>query len=264
MLRLLIAALALFILSQEARAQEPRFEERPGDVYDLRLALLAENTSDDSSGSSQSRTGMVERVIAVRDGGLELEFDLPAGTSQEDRARQWELPARVLKPARGPLVLLNATELETRLGAWLTAGQMDREMCGHWVFTWTAYKIECDPQSILLTLEAFDLRADLAPNATATELIPVDAEAMRRQRAEAQVVVAEITGEPITLEAALAARADEQISGEIATTNQADATGRVVRRTTITTMEIGTADGAVERQTSTQTVDRRLRPRPGA
>ena len=64
-------------------------------------------------------TTLVERVIALRDSGVELEFDLPEGTSAEDRTRNWQFPARVLKSSDQPLQLLNGAELEARVQDWL-------------------------------------------------------------------------------------------------------------------------------------------------
>ncbi|MDI1327472.1 MAG: hypothetical protein PSV23_11820 [Brevundimonas sp.] len=282
MLRFLTLAVTVLICAGDARAQ-PAVQDHVGDVYELRLKNTTESSTDDgSSGSSQSGGLLVERVVAVRDDGVELEFDLPPEATAEDRAGDWQWPARVLKSPDGSLHLLNAAELETRIDAWLVAGGMPREACGHWIFTWNAFKIECDPHSVIGTLAPFDLRiGDLRDGASYAERgglgpvllrmrpadaggsafvaeTPINPEFVRRERAESDVVVAEIMGEPKTLDDALQARAADDVTGEITTTFTTDAGGRVVRRTTVTTLTTTDAEGVVERSTSTRTVEGRL------
>ena len=281
MLRLLALTVALLAFAGDARAQQTPPRDQPGDAYEIRLTNVTESSSDDGS-SSSSRSGgwLIERVVAVRDDGVELEFDLPAEATEAERARDWQWPARVLKSADGSLSLLNTPELEARIEAWLTLGGMTREACGHWIFTWNAFKIECDPQSVLDTLAPYDLRVGevregapygergglgAAPlrldssgpdGSTLVAETPVDPDSVRRLRAESDVMVGEIMGEPTTLEAALEARASEQVTGTITTTLVTDANGRVTRRTTVarTTTE---ADGVTEHATGTLTVERR-------
>jgi hypothetical protein len=88
----------------------------------------------------------------------ELEFDLPRETSLEDRARDWQFPARVFASSNRPLQLLNRLELEARVRSWLKRGGLTEALCGRWVFTWTGFKIECDPNSVLEMLETYNLR----------------------------------------------------------------------------------------------------------
>lgn len=282
MLRDLALAAALLIHAGAAQAQAAEPRDRVGDAFDIRLTITSESSTDDGSSSSTSRSGgqMTERVIAVHDTGVELEFDLPAEATDSDRAREWQWPARVLKSADGSLQLLNAAELEGRVDAWLTAGEIPREACGHWIFTWNAFKIECDPQSVIGALAAFDLRpGDLSDGAPYSEPgglgpgvlrlesttsegstfvaeTPVDAAFVRRQRADADLVVADIMGEPKTLEEALQARAAEQITGVITTSLTTDPEGRVIRRRTVTNMTTAVG-GVVERATATRTAERR-------
>lgn len=282
MLRHLALAAALLIHAGAAQAQAAEPRDRVGDAFDIRLTITSESSTDDGSSSSKSRSGgrMTERVIAVHDTGVELEFDLPAEATDSDRAREWQWPARVLKSADGSLQLLNAAELEGRVDAWLTAGEIPREACGHWIFTWNAFKIECDPQSVIGALAAFDLRpGDLSDGAPYSEPgglgpgilrlesttsegstfvaeTPVDAAFVRRQRADADLVVADIMGEPKTLEEALQARAAEQITGMITTSLTTDPEGRVIRRRTVTNMTTAVG-GVVERATATLTAERR-------
>lgn len=254
MLHILTTLVVLAGHAQNVSVQVPPAEV-VGATYDITQSYRTESTrSDGGSSSSSGVDGFTERVIAVTSDGVEVEFDLGRTATAEDRARQWQLPARVLKPTDGSLALLNADEMEARLTKWLESAEIPREACGHWIFTWNAFKIECDPQSVLPTFEAFNLTRD---GASITEK-PVDAEAVRRQRAESDVVVAEVTGsEPLTLEAALQARAGESVSGVVKTTLEADGEGRIVRRTQLTTLEIVDARGTREQTTSTEVTERR-------
>ncbi len=285
---ILALAAAILVQAGDGPSQQVVAQDRAGDAYEIRLRNTTESSTDDGSSSSNSRSGglLVERVIAVREDGLELVFDLPADATAEERARVWQWPARVLKAEDGTLELLNAPELEARIDAWLILGGFPREACGHWIFTWNAFKIECDPQSVISTLAPFDLRArdlrDGAPypvrgglepatlrqESTGSEGLvfvgetPVDPDAVRREQAESDVVVAEIMGEPTTLEAALAGRAGHQAAGTITTTLIIDPDGRVTDRTIVTRLITTNAEGVVERSTSTQTLERRPLP-PG-
>lgn len=283
MLRPLALPFILFLQMLDVRAEQPQVEDRVGDAYAIRLEIASETSRNGSSGSSRSQNALVERVIALHDGGIELEFDLPEQASAKDRARTWQLPARVLKSPGRPLQLLNRPELEMRVRAWLQSGGMTQAACGRWVFTWTAIKIECDPESVLQMLEPFDLRlGDLrdgtlhneqgargpAPlrtdslasdGATYVAEMEIDPDVVRRERAKADAAAAEMTGKPpLTLELALQAREAERISGTITTTFEVDSSGRVTRRGAVTRVEIAGQAGSLERHTTTVTVERRL------
>lgn len=287
MLRLLAAPFILLLHIIDARAEPPQAEDRAGDVYELQLVSVSETSQNGSSGNSSTRGRLVERVIAPRDGGIELEFDLPERVSPKERALTWQLPVRVLKSPGRPLQLLNRSELDERAHAWMRTGGITEAACGRWIFTWTAIKIECDPESALQILEPFDLRSgnlrDGAPHsepgargtaslrasptdsggATYAAEMDIDADMMRRERAKADVAVAEMTGRPpLSYEAALQARQNERISGSIATTFECDGNGRVTLRRRITRTEIAGEAGSLERQTTTETVTRRFVP-PG-
>lgn len=281
MLRLLAVVVALLVPIDGVRAEPPQPQDHVGDTYEIRLIRTTESFSDDrSSSSSQSGGSLTERVVAVHDDGLELEFDLPPDSTDAERAQDWRWPARILKSRDGSLHLLNAEELEARIGGWLAAGGFSREACGSWIFTWNAFKIECDPQSVLDIIVPFDLRlGDLregglydeqggigpvslqiehsgAESSVFVAETPIDPEFVRRERAEADVVVGGIIGDPTTLEAAYQARAADEVTGTITTTLTTDSTGRVTGRTTVTDMTT-VVDGVTERSTSTRMVERR-------
>ena len=187
----------------------------------------------------------------------------------------------MLKPAQGPLRLLNAPELERRLDALLKQANVSRAACGHWVFTWTAQRIECDPQSVLSWLDAYDLRpADLrdgasyarpgtlgpAPlartpdarsGATFTAELQIDPDAVRRESAEADVAIGEMMRQPVTLDAALRKRMQERVSGTVTVTFKMDASDEVRRRKSVTRLKIESPDSGTETRTTTETVERR-------
>ncbi|MEM9496234.1 MAG: hypothetical protein AAGA09_09540 [Pseudomonadota bacterium] len=276
----------LVILSVLACASKPipSSVDKVGDIYEIRLQSESEFSSDESSGNSSSRSSLTERVVEINSNGLILEFDLPLDASPEDRAREWQFPARVFRAADGSFALVNAAELKTRNQAWLERGGIEPSNCGRWIFTWTAVKIECDPQSVLQNLEPFDLRvAGLRAGAMYTEnsalaakplsvtqknnsgglsfaaTMDIDPEVIRNERAESDVVAAEITGDkPLSLEEALRNRLGDQISGTIKVTTDTDSLGRVVRRVRVYNIETKKENGTVENEEITETVQREL------
>ena len=238
------ASVALILPACSARRDSPPSAPEVGKEYEIiRRYETSQQASDGSSGSSRGQDGILERVIGVREGGLELEYDLPKDATPQDRARHWQVPARVFRPSNGPMQWLNSTELEARVDGWLKAAGWTRAVCGRWIFTWNAFRIECDPQSVIKTLEALDLRAadlrESAPyreaeargsgtltrkaagpdGATFAVVMQIDPDAVRRARAESDVAVAEIMRKPVTLAAALLEREKESVSGTIAVTS---------------------------------------------
>lgn len=234
----------------------------------------------DSSSSSSGHETILERVAAVRQDGLELVYDLPKDATKEDRARNWQFPARVFRPDSGPTQLLNGTELQARVEAWLRSAGWSREVCGRWIFTWNAFQIECDPLSVLKTIEAYDLRSIEAREgstfsdsmarkpgtltrtagggrgATYTARLELDPAAVHRERAKSDVAVAEIMRKPVTFEAALREREREAITGTVLVTIESDVTGQVWRQTKVTTAETRKPGGAVETSKGTEVLTR--------
>ena len=252
-----------------------------GDQHEIIVSYeTSQQRSDGSSGSSSGRDVLLERVVAISSDGLELEFDLPNEATAEDRARVWKFPARVLQQSNGAIRLLNRDELEERVDRWLTAAELPRDMCGRWIFTWNAFRIDCDPDSVIAHIEAINLlTVDLregatyrhpqtvgsgtltltsdGPNgATYSVKLEVDAEAVRNSRAESDVVVGEIMQRPVTLETALSERSKESLSGTVEVTFDVDASGNPTRRTVVTILETVTPDGVSETDRRIETVER--------
>jgi len=273
---------ALLLPAIAARSGALLLAPQVGDTYEITLTRdSAQKGSNGSSGSSQDKDTIVERVIGVRADGLELQYDPPDSATADEKASNWQFPARVLKPFGGATQLLNGPELEARLDGWLKAAGWSRTACGHWIFTWNAFQIECDPQSVIKTIQVYDVRsADLREGAPYQEAeargpgklarkagpdgmiftveMPVDPDAVRRARAESDVVVGEIMNKPVSLDAALRERAKEMVSGTISVTFETDRAGDVRRRTKVTKLDITGPDGRSETRTVTETLERRL------
>jgi hypothetical protein len=281
MLRGMLAALLL--PASAAHAGTPLPAPQIGDTYEITLTRdSAQQGSNGSSGSTHDKDMIIERITGLRRDGLELQYDLPNTATAEERAREWQFPAEVFEPFGGPAQLLNGSELEARIDSWLKAASLSRAACGHWIFTWNAFRIECDPQSVLKTVKSYDLRSvDLhegaayqdseasSPGRLARKVggiegetfaaeMPVDSDTVRRARAESDVVVGEIMKRPVSLEAALHEHAVEIVSGTISVVFDTDPDGKVRRRTKVTKLDIKRPDGRKETQSVTETLERRL------
>jgi hypothetical protein len=278
-----LVGLALALGSATSFATEPA-PEQVGNAYELRLRHNSTTEgSDESSSSSNGNDAVIERVLEVTPEGLVLEYDLASEAGlPHGRQDQWEYPFRVFKPFDGPVRLLNAAELEARIGPWLEHTEIPRSACGTWIFTWNAFRIECDPQSVIEGLARFDMRpGDLREGAPIQEQgasgpaqiteksagpdgaiyvveFVVDPEWVRRGEAESDVVVGEIMRKPVTLDDALRARSAEQISGTITITFDTDASGSVRQRMKVTKLEIRKPDGVVETSMATEILGRNL------
>jgi hypothetical protein len=278
----MVTVLLLSAVGAYAQAGPASRSPQVGDTYEItRLKDTAQHGSNGSSGNSHDKDTIIERVIGVRQDGLELEYDLPAATTAEERANNWQFPFRIFKPSGAPMQLLNAPELETRVDSWLKAAGWSRAVCGHWTFTWNAFLIECDPQSVIKTVQAYDLRSvDLHDGASYQEPdtdgistlakkagpdgfiytteMPIDPDAVRHARAESDVALAEIMKRPISLDAALQERAKDNISGTVSVVFETDPAGNARRRTRVTKLEITEPDGRTETDVTTETLERRL------
>jgi hypothetical protein len=281
---LIVAGMVAFTASTNtAHGQAPSRGGRVGATYTItRTVESSTKDSAGSTGSSTDRDTLIERVLGVRQDGLEVEYDLPPAENTEDPKSNWQFPVRVFKPVAGPVQLLNSSELAGRVDGWLKSVGLTRAVCGRWIFTWSAFYVDCDPQSALSLVEGFDLgssrpidggvykdseaAADLVLRRTASSPTgasfvgqgAVDAEVVRRERAEGDVAYGQISGHSSTLAAALRKRSVEKISGAISITLQTDASGRVMRRVRRTASKIKTGEGNIEDCTVVETVDRQL------
>lgn len=254
-----------------------------GDTYQITITKeMSEQSSTGGSGTSRDKDTMFERITGMRADGLEVEYSLPPSASKNDQIMNWQLPVRMFKPHQGAMQLLNAGELETRLGIWLKTAGFSREMCGHWIFTWNAFRIECDPQSVITLIQKIDLSsADLRDGAVYEDadarapgilikaitesgqasfkvVLEADPEVVRRASAESDVVVRQLMREPITLEEALREHQKEKISGTISINFEADSHESTLKRIKVTQLKIESPDGQTQSRTLKETTERRL------
>jgi hypothetical protein len=87
--------------------------------------------------------------------------------------------------------------------------------------------------------------------------MPVDTDAVRRARAESDVIMGDIMKKPVSLDTALQERAGEIVSGSISVTFETDPSGNVRRRTRVTKLDIKRPDSRSETQTVTETLEQR-------
>lgn len=255
---------------------------KAGEEYALSKSYETKSQgSDGSSGGSRGRDRLVERILNVSEAGVEVEYDLPEDATEENRASTWQLPARVLKTPGGAMELLNREELEGRVDPWLKAANWTREVCGRMIFTWNAFRIECDPQSAIETIRAFDLdtpvaaegvlyREDMArgpgtltkkakgpEGETFAAEIEIDPNAVHRARAESDVLVGEILGTAVTFEEALGKRAQEKLSSTIRVVLETDSAGRTWRKTVTSKLKTTRSDGESEEDERVEIIERR-------
>lgn len=268
-----LLAIALLALPVPAFAQSA---PKVGDVFEILRQSQTAQQSEGSTSTSSNTDGLIERVTAVQADGVELEYDVPQGSDGG-----WQFPVRVFRPLQGPLRLVNAKELDARVDAWLQRGGMTRAACGHWVMGWNAFRIECDPQSVLRTVEAVQVEpANLREGASFTVPgargsaplvkkgnrftveLAIDPEGVRRDRVDSEMAAAEINGQKLTADAVRRAHAGDAISGTITVTFDLDAEGHAARRTRVTKVQIKGADGRVETNTVTEIVERRAKAKP--
>lgn len=274
----ILAILLVVSLSAEGRAQN--LEEMAGDRHRISVTHESESTGDGSSSSSRGGHEYIERIVGVRPDGTERVYDLPLEPSDDQRPINWHFPVRVFQPYDGSMQLLNREEMEARRDAWLKAAKISPEACGSWYFTWSAFQVECDPESVLATIEALNIQplsledgellhhpAALEParlalqksvgdGATYRVQMTIDPDAVHREDARTDVVLGEIMQEPISFEEAYVERQNEKIGGVMEVFLEADPNGRVWRRTTSTEITRVEADGQVERQSSKEVIRR--------
>jgi hypothetical protein len=89
-------------------------------------------------------------------------------------------------------------------------------------------------------------------------MLAVDADKLRRDRAEADLVIAEILRRPLTHDDAVRSHVDEDISGTICILFDVNPDGQPWRRTMVTKTAIKGTDGKLQTRITTETITRRL------
>ncbi|WP_017671765.1 hypothetical protein [Blastomonas sp. AAP53] len=176
--------------------------------------------------------------------------------------------------------LINGSELNARLDRWLTSANWDRTVCGRWIFTWNAFKIECDPETVLKTIDSYELRSieaiegaelhDSAASAPARlerktsgagnqmfeARLVIDPVKFHRAEAESEVVAGEITGHPIPFDEALAKSSKDKVEGTIRVVLNTNAAGEVIEKARTTKVKITHHDGTTQVREAVETVQR--------
>lgn len=250
--------------------------------YVLLLEYETESQSDEGSGSSKSsgRQALAERVIARRDAGTEIEYSIPGDAERIKGNAIWMYPARVLVSAAGEKTLLNGEEINQRVDEWLEKANWPREICGRWIFTWTAYHIRCDLPAIIDEVEGYGMRPGDVKEGEAIRVysqvepavliktgetknrtilaaeVGIDPAVIRQDEAEMMVAVAEMTGKELTLDQALAELIDFKAEGVIRLVLEVDANGLVWRRIESMDMQVSGLKSGEEVRRSSNTVTR--------
>ena len=256
-------------------------EVQAGEQYEILVSYETKAEGDGSSSSSRGRTAYLERVVSQDDDCVVREFDLIDDPNRQRPLVAWEMPARVSVCRTGERTLANVPEMEARLERFLKEAKVSRDYCGKYYFTWNVFKIECDPQTVLETIEHLDLvsiplaensRYEVPGGADPIHLllvsksdkgwiwegeVPVDPEYLREEAARNQVVVGEISGEPVSFEQALNSVARHSYSGQIKVRFEAGPAMQEITRTIETTLREVNANGDAEDRFATETTQRK-------
>ena len=253
-------ALTLFLAAAAVSAAAAPPGLRIGEVFQIASDREMEehgNRDDSPRGRSTDRDNYIERVEAIRPDGVVLEYDLPADATPAYRASNWQFSFQVLKGRDGTIRLLNAPQLAQRVDHWLKVAGMSRAACGKLIFTWNAFRIDCDPQSAIRWLTTVTLPDRPKAGTTFTDpdaraagtlrqaspdtlvaTLEIDPAVFRHQRAQTDVEVAELMHQALTLDAAVKAHEAETVTGTIIITFDLDAAGRTRKRTRVKTVRV--------------------------
>lgn len=276
-----LCILAALILAMAPFAPERALAE---DIWRIAYERKTTTRSGMSRSNSQSRGALIERVVARRNGGLELEYDMTTEPEERRGAARWMFPVRVFKVPGQPFVLLNEERIDARLQRYLDAAPRLRALCGRHIFTWRAVHIECEASAALDAVAPYDLRpgkleagrmvsepdtlrpaplrlvANGPDGHTFTVRFALDPQVLREGDARMRIALAQMTGQPVpSLAEALATLGDRRYAGTLDVTFRTDTNGRVTSRVRDTAIEVAAPGGEPERRTIHETV-RRLRP----
>ena len=114
MKRFMATGATLLLLTTGAHAGLLQPGAHVGQAWEIsRDVETVQRSSDGSaSGRSTDRDTLVARVVAVRDTGLELEYDLPDGSTADDRGRR--RPLRIAQKPGGRIDSDTSTETVER------------------------------------------------------------------------------------------------------------------------------------------------------
>ena len=238
-------------------AQDNQTPERY--YLDFEHSSKTETLDGSYSGSSSGSDDLIETIITRTVSGEIVEFDLVLEAGEERPLWAWQYPIRVLRPAKGPMTVLNRDEMVSRRDRWLEESEISPDYCGHWSFSWTAFQIKCDPASALEIAKGYDLRlpgieagapflSELAAQPIAlaktgtserhgslfSGQAELDPQVLVDQAVETDLITAQILQKPMTEQQARTKAAESDPHGTITVIIQTDETGSVWRREQIT------------------------------
>lgn len=238
------------------------------------------NPENPSSSRSSGKQAIAERVINRTEAGTEIEYSIPGDPERVKGNAMWMYPARVVVSPAGEKTLLNGEEINQRIDEWLEKANWPREICGRWIFTWTAYHIRCDLPAIIDEVEGYGMRPGDVKDGEAIRVysqvepavltktgetknrtilaaeVGIDPAVIRQDEAEMMVAVAEMTGKELTLDQALAELVDLKAEGTIRVELEVDANGLVWRRSENINLQVSGLKSGEEVRRSSNTVTR--------
>ena len=269
-----------------ALAKEPAQTE----YYAITTRYSTVFEGDNSSGSSSGGSAYREEVRTDAEGCRIRTFDIDDADGPKRPLAEWQMPI-VLRECPGAApALANRDAMLARRDAFLAAMNLTTDVCGAHYFTSNVFRIDCDPDEAVERLAEIDLGsirledgAEYALPDTGTRVtlrrkaseVPgqtlfagsaaIDPEYLRSRAAETIMVVAEVSGEKVTRDEAIAQIAGRRYSGESAITLVAEPeTGRITVTLSGEVKEIG-KDGTIEtRKGETVTTRQRVEAAPGS
>lgn len=277
-LQLLLGLVAAALPVAPSHAGDPDYP--PDYVLVQKYEYSSEDLDGGGSGSGSGNTVLAERIIEQLSGAVEIEYSIPGDFSKVRGNAMWMFPARVMVASDGTKTLLNTAELEERVDSWLNEAKWPRELCGQWIFTWTAMQILCDPAAVIDQIEANDMRPgilaegrviklndneleavlseiesdDLGRVFTATAQI--NSEFARRQAAQSKIIAAQVRGVEITMEQAREQVASMTAEGSVTVTFTVDEEGVVLKRAETYDITVRDDEDGGNRRIGTSTVFR--------
>jgi len=188
----------------------------------------------------------------------------------------------ILRRTDGDLTILNHDELKLRSDTWLQSANIDSSLCGSWYFTWNAFQIVCDPNSVISLIKPLNLRINLKngelysePSAISENPLvllennlnsrayrvdlELDPNTIREEKAETNRIVSEISGTTSPLiKGKASGDPPPQYRGDIQITFRTNPAEQVMEKTSVATIVTSFADGRTEQETATTVIRRSL------
>ncbi len=232
-----------------------------------------------SSSSGSGHQALIETVVERTPEGLVLEYDWPQDKQGNPSSNYWYFPARLLKHTDGSLVLLDEPAIERRIDRWLGKYKFPRDACGRWSHGGGfPFKIDCDPQSIIEQIELFDVRfpgivaggffehpLGQAPGMLIRNssdplvmetMFALDPEKAREQEVEQKLIIAQMMGEPLSREEAVAEAARIKFAGRFFVTFKLNAAGEITKVTRLSETTVAPPDTQPETKTRVEVLER--------